>query len=771
MQFDMRSPFVRPVTRLKASGFLLILMFGNLNWAAISPAQAQPQTAPTSAAFCLQEREIESDRLFFSRMRRLEADLSADRQEAASDQMIALIKLISTLPAPQKSLRLAGLITEDPGYNPNPWQTLIQKADERDRPDLVLPMLAEAVREVRTLGAGYSFLKSQTLLAIARAYLTLDQFEAAAATLNLAAQAVQTVQGDEFKVNALVPIADAAVSAGRAEQAIALLNQANRHARAIVHPNPMRRSSALAKVATSYAKAGQPNVAQQIVQELGNVPYAQGQAWLEIVRMRLTQNQFEEAAANARDIADPSARAIALAEVASGYTARNLAGGETLFQEAVTVAKSVNDTEFTLETVVNTYAAVRIDPALAVAQDMGDAEKRASVLTNIALQLWGQRQTDAAAAVMQQVETALRQIPSDWQAFHLRHLMQRAIAVAAYEPAIRIATAPTDPFLAGDRDIALLLLLQRAAERQNLAAADQAFLKITPENLEIRSQAMMAMATAYVNARQTDRALELRQAIHPADGLTQVRLTAAIARQLIRTGNIDPATDLFNEARTTVAALATPGDRLQAAAAVALEVANARQPVDTAMLDLVRRSAVEINDFSTSNYYLWSLVEQIVALRHYDLALQVALVTPDPDRRDMSLGTVAEAALRDGQTDRVLEVIDQSRTPERRVGLLLALVERARQDGQPQQAIAHLARALELARTIPDPEIRTFTFGNEGGTVVDDDRDRASAYEAIAIHYAQLARQAEALRVAGLIQNPQERNRVRRRVLCYRTRA
>jgi tetratricopeptide (TPR) repeat protein len=249
-----------------------------------------------------------------------------------------------------------------------------------------------------------------------------------------------------------------------------------------------------------------------------------------------------------------------------------------------------------------------------------------------------------------------------------------------------------------------------------------------------------------------------------------VRLTAAIARQLLLTGNIDPATDLFNEARTTAAGLATPIDRLQAAAAVALEVANARQPVDPAMLDLVRRSAVEINDFSTSSYYLWSLVEQTVSLRHFDLALQLALATPDPDRREMSLGTVAEAALRDGHTDQVLKVIDQSRTPEIRVGLLLSLVERARQDGQPQEAIAYLARALELARTIPDPEIRTFTFGNEGGTVVDDDRDRASAYEAIAIHYAQLARQAEALRVAGLIQHPQERDRVRRRVLCYGTR-
>ncbi len=766
----MRSPFFQSSRWLKSSGFLLILVFGNLHQFALAPAQAQPQPTRAMTGFCLQEQDTESDRHFFSRMRRLEADLAAERLESASDQMTALLKLAGSLPAPQKALRLAGLITEEPGYNPNPWRTLIEKADERDQPGLVLPMLAEAVRETRTLGAGYSFLKSQTLLAIARAYLALDQLEAAGATLELAARAVQTVQGDEFKVNALVPIADAAVSAGRVDRAIALLNQANRHASAIVHPNPTRRRSALAKVAASYAKAGQITLAQQIAQSLTDVPYAQGQAKLEIVRMQLTQSQWESAAATARSIADPSARAIALAEVASAYTARNLTGGEALFQEAVTVAKSVNDTEFTLETVVNTYAGVRIDPALAVAQAMTDAEKRSSVLTNLALQLWGQQQTDQAAAVMQQVETALRQVPSDWQAFQVRHLVQRAIAVSAYDPAIRIATAPTDPFLAGDRDIVLLLIVQRAAERQALAAADQAWMSIAPENLEIRSQAMMALATAYVNANQADRALELRQAVHPTDGLTQVRLTAAIARQLLLTGNIDPATDLFNEARTTAAGLATPIDRLQAASAVALEVANARQPVDPSMLNLVRRSAVEINDFSTSSYYLWSLVEQTVALRHFDLALQLALATPDPDRREMSLGTVAEAALRDGHTDQVLKVIDQSRTPEIRVGLLLSLVERARQDGQPQEAIAYLARALELARTIPDPEIRTFTFGNEGGTVVDDDRDRASAYEAIAIHYAQLARQAEALRVAGLIQHPQERDRVRRRVLCYETR-
>lgn len=767
----MRSPLSQSFMWLKASGFLLILVFGNWHQMAIFPAQAQPQTRPTTATFCQQEQEAESDRHFFSRMRRLEADLAADRQEAASDQMIALLKLAGSLPAPQKALRLAGLITEEPGYSPNPWRTLIQKADERDQPGLVLPMLAEAVRETRTLGAGYSFLKSQTLLAIARAYLALDQLEAAGATLELAAQAVQTVQGDEFKVNALVPIADAAMSAGRVDRAIALLHQANRHASAIIHPNPTRRSSAQAKVAASYARAGQITLAQQIAQRLIDVPYAQGQAKLEIVRMQLTQSQWEAAAATARGIADPSARAIALAEVASAYTARNRAEGAALFQEAVTVAKSVNDTEFTLETVVNTYAGVRIDPALAVAQEMTDAEKQSSVLTNLALQLWGQRQTDQAEAVMQQVEVALRRVPSDWQAFQVRQLVQRAIAIAAYDPAIRIATAPTDPFLVGERDIVLLLILQRAAERQALAAADQAWIKIAPENLEIRGQAMMALATAYVNANQADRALELRQAVQSADGLTQVRLTAAIARQLLLTGNIDPATDLFNEARTTAAALTTPIDRLQAAAAVVLEVVNARQPVDTAMLDLVRRSAVEINDFSTSSYYLWSLVEQTVALRHFDLALQLALATPDPDRREMSLGTVAEAALRNGQTDLVLKIIDHSHTPESRVGLLLSLVERARQDGQPQQAIAHLARALELARTIPDPEIRTFTFGIEGGTVVDDDRDRASAYEAIAIHYAQLARQAEALRVAGLIQNPQERDRVRRRVLCYRTRA
>ncbi|MFQ3618080.1 MAG: hypothetical protein SNJ57_13400 [Cyanobacteriota bacterium] len=730
----------------------------------------QPQSTRPAIEFCRQEQEAESDRHFFSRMRRLEADLAADRQAAASDQMIALLKLAGSLPAPQKALRLAGLITEEPGYSPNLWRTLIQKADERDQPGLVLPVLAEALRETRTLGAGYSFLKSQTLLAIARAYLTLDQWEAAGATLDLAAQAVQTVRGDEFKVNALVPIAEAAVSAGRVDWAIALLNQANRHASAIVHPNPTRRSSALAKVATGYAKAGQISLAQQIAQGLVDVPYAQGQAKLEIVRMQLTQSQWESAAATARGIADPSARAIALAEVASAYTARNRAEGEALFQAAVSVAKSVNDAEFTLETVVNTYASVRIDPALAVAQAMTDAEKRSSVLTNLALQLWGQRQTDQAEAVMQQVEDALRQVPSDWQAVQVRQLVQRAIAVSAYEPAIRIATAPTDPVLVGDRDIVLLLIVQRAAERQALAAADRAFMKIAPENLDIRGQAMVALATAYINTSQTDRALELGQAIDPADGLMQVRLTAAIARQLLLTGNIDPATDLFDQARTTAAALTTPIDRLQAAAAIALEVANAGQPVDTAMLDLIRRSAVEINDFSTSSYYLWSLVEQTVALRHFDLALRLALATPDPDRRDLSLGTVAAAALRDGQTDRVLAVIDHSHTPEHRVGMLLGLVEQARQDGQPQQAIAHLARALALAHTIPDPEIRTLIFGNEGGTVVDDDTDRASAYEAIALHYAQLARQADALRVAGLIQNRRERDRVRQRVLCYRTR-
>lgn len=773
-----------------------------------SGAPTDTTSTPDATVYCQQEQLQAIEAALTNQTGQLRQAIEQQQWEAANQILLHLIQTIETIPVAQNRANwVTNLILEAGNADQALWSQVIEHATTR-QPDSIAALLEAVIQLIQRFDNAYSSLKTRTWVVLADAYRHLEQPQQATAALAQALQASRTIQGAEFKTNALTAIATAYLAIDQPQLAIEVLNQSQTEAIAIEHSDRNRRNIALSRVGVAYAQADRPDAALRIAAQIAGTPPAQGAVLLAVTRS-LSPQDIAAAAQLAQTIPHPESQAIALTEVARQYIEQgNRRAAATTFARAVQVARLMTDAEFTLEQITSLYAVAQPNAALSIARSIQDPEKRSNVLFEIALRYQLSGRAKRAEAVIQEVVTTVPQVSSDWQTFHLQHLITRAIEADAYGLAIMLTEGLTDSFLVASRDPLLLDIVDAAVQDNQLAAARQATEAIPRANPYLRSQALQQLATAYIQTNETEKALDLIDRLDPAYPLQQVQLQAAIARELWRMGETEAAVALFAQTRQQAAMLSTATEQIEAWGSLLLEQSNATRSNDssdldhaftnsliddqigslndllpdsgnaasdasvfaaekTAMIDQLQAVVQQLPDDYTGSTYLRGIVERLSIAGHLDIALRVAMTNPLDAERNSQLSTVGYAALLAGKPEMVMQVVQVNTAPEQQVRTLLELANRYIQTNQSESALPLLTQAVQLARRIPDPESRVLTLGTDGGTVVEDESDRGSLLESIAITYGQLNR-PEALEVAELIQDKTLRDRVKQRLQCFR---
>jgi tetratricopeptide (TPR) repeat protein len=753
------------INLMGANGAIAFSLNSNQSLSEVTTFEPIDPVVPATQS-CQQEQTQTAELQIIRLIQLTDRELSEQRFASARKLFRHTLQTIQSLPDPQlRSNWITNLINEETSGEHNVWLKLIQLPTVRETEPTVT-VLEDAVATIQTLDTGYSFVKANSFIRIANAYTTLGKADRSEEILALAQQTTQTIEGAEFSVLILTQIAEAYLDLGENALAIGALNQAEQYID-VVDLNDLQRENLLAQVGMIYAKAQEVEAALEIA-EGSDTALNKGSIELEVVRAYLGKNQLEQAYALTQTIAQPESQAIAFVEIANQlFEQGELTEADARFEKAVSIARSLTDAEHILLQVITAYQHASPDRALTAAQTLRSPELRANALTQVALAYTAIGQTTNATIAAERAVQALQQIPPDWITFNARTFVNQAIEAQAYELAIRLTESLTDPFLGFERAQLLLDIAQAATDRNQFSVAQAAVEAIPPENVEMRSRGWQTIAVSYINVNQPDAALELLNQIDRAYPVYRVQMLSMMARQFELTGNSKTAFDLFEQAQQEIRAIGSPTETLQALGTLVVEYRNANQPIDSSLIQQIQQTTLEFGDDTTSNFHLRSVVEQLLAANHYETAFQIAQIVPSQYERDSLLEQISQQALGSVSEQMILQTIDAIDSPEAQTRQLLSLIDRHLFMQSSRDVDLLLNKSIQITRTIPDPETRVLVFGNEGGTVVEDEFDRASLLEVIALRYAQLGQADAAFEVANDIQNAAERDRVIQRIRCH----
>lgn len=747
------------------SGVMALALLGTASSVWL-PAQAQGpvQSRPV---VCATERQQVAQAALNDIQNEFEREIRKQHYYQAGQTLAQFFELVRPLNEEARVGYLSLFLLEESGQQYAQWRQWVDVAIESKDTTAIAPSLNAAIEATQSISSSRSFSKTRLFIALANVYAELGYPESAAALLNEALQASQTIRGAEFQTNALTPLAIAYLEIQQPEQAIAVLQRARAAAEQVNHPAyPTRRGRALGQVAAAYAKADQIETAIELVRQIENAPENQGYALQAIVEAYLRQGDRTAAMELTRTIEVPAVRAATLLKIAEYEASQgNLEQASELYAE---VGEMSPDEVGVLNPFVEGYAQVDADAALALSRTFARPEQRFLALSTISLAYRQAEKPQQADAVVEEMVAAAQQIPPDWQGYDVSREVERAIAAQAYGQAIRLARVPDSALSYYSREQVLGDIAYRAAKAGDDAVVNQALAAMNPADVESRTRALEAVALVYVQADQVDRALALAEQIDPTYPAYRVRILAAIAGEVYRIGGIDPATPLFNQALQQTQALARPEDKVMGLGAIGLAYSSSGQITQAQeLIEQIKPIVASFSEPYLATAALQPLVEKYSAADQHAIALQMAQLIPETSSRSNVLQSAIEQAIDAEQYGLIPPVLDGLELPEMRARWLLVVSDRYRQSGQTTEALQTLVPALEVTRTVADPEIRVMVFGTDGATVVEDDFDRASLLESIALRYSLMGQQPQARQVAGLIQDQETRNRVNQRLRCW----
>ncbi|HIK57248.1 MAG TPA: hypothetical protein IGS37_19055 [Synechococcales cyanobacterium M55_K2018_004] len=731
------------------------------------------QTSLPAPVNCVQER----NQLAENRVRDLLSLTQQHLERGRTAQAAATLQraLVALRQVPDVATRRTLLNTLSPG--PETADDLLRLVVSRSSTQAVPPVLTEMLATVRGLGSGYRLTQVQQFTAIARHYTQIGNPAAALQALQEALEASRTVRGEDAQANALLLIIETAIDTRQNAFALPLLPSARQSIAAIPNLPADKQGLLLSRLAIAQAKLLQLDAATQTWQQVRSPAYARGMAAQALVRAYLQQQNATTALRIAETVTPDDAKARTFAEIGSWYASQGMDDPAIAqFTRALQIARPLTDDEFTLMEVGMRYAAHFPARTAAIAASLRDPEKRATVYGQVALGYFAQQQFSQATAANQQAIAAMRQMANDWGALEASEGMERAIAAQAYELAIQLAEAKVSNQFPAIQNELLIKIAQQTAARHQFDLALRAVQAIPAIYPDQRVQALQAIAATYVRANQTQTALQLVEQLPATARVQRVRLQGAIAHLLWQGGN-PAANQVFERALQQARAIPAPADQVRALGNLAYTASISRQTAYVNQtLALAQQTTQTIQNPQQNAAALTSLTFSLISAGEYEKAVQLARTIRSQNERNAQLFALGDRAIAAGSYTATLQALDAMTVPQNRARLLLNLVRQTVVMGNPQLATTLLNRAVSIARTIPDPERRVETFvrdydpqGNPITTLeIEDEFDRSSVLEAIALHYAELGQPAAALQTAGLIQDRTMRDRLIERIRCVR---
>lgn len=764
--------------RTSAIAALLCLSFSSvtsLGLQAQALSSMLAQAVPSSSSLnCRAERQQNQEALLGGALEQAEQYIAGGRFDQASQLLVQTLRAIRGMEnsAAKVSLleRVVGSLGENVAYI-SPLERLIQAVPSQN-PQAALTVLSNAYDTTQTLSSGYGASKTRTLTALANYATWVRQPARSLSILSQAVSASNPIQGAEFKTIALSGIAEAYINAEQANSAAPILARSLQFAQTINSPNPYLKTAALERIASLYARINQLDRALKVVRSIP-VPNYPSATLRTIVSQYSEAGQVDRALELLRTIPAADQKVELLATIAGRLTAQQPDRARALYAEAVSTARSTQNAQ-----VVVTVAVRYVESGGLVAaadetvQAIDDAFVKAPALGVIAIAYAKAGQGGRSEVLLTQALTTLATITEvSNRNSATQQLIDQAVQSRRYDYALRAAQIiQAGEEIPSNRVDVLTRTAERAIAANRYDAALDITRQIPPSFVEWRNRLFLQIARGFAQAGEFDRAQAIAQE-ESNDPSFQPKILAAVAAQiLLVTGQIDPATVLFDQSIKLATAIGYAPFKAETFAAIAMERLRANHAGDAEqLLNQAIATAQAIKDTESRRSVLRTIAEQLTAANYYSAALQIAAATPDSTERVYTLNQAIEKAVNAGDLTVATAALDQINDPVLKTRWLVTVTDRYRQLGDRTQAANTLNQAFQRARTIPGAESQTVNVrGGENPLVGEDDQDRGSFLEVIALKYAQIGQVSQALQVAQVLENRTARRQLIGRIGCYR---
>ncbi|MFG6103085.1 hypothetical protein U2F10_12580 [Leptothoe sp. EHU-05/26/07-4] len=662
-------------------------------------------------------------------------------------------------------------------------------------------VLTSANTLVQGIPDDYRFEKSGLLTKTAAGYAALGEQTTALDLLSQARQLAANVQGAGLQTTALTMVGRQYAAVGAGAIAIEVANQALQQAETINPQDSDRQAQTLAAIAVIYAEAGDIGQALQLAKSIEQ-PYAQENAMGSIALSAARLGQMDQAADLVQQLTldEPTIEASKNIGV---YLAKrdDQAQAQLYFDQAITaIANHGYPGPLFTETMLDAGLSETTMKALAVAP--GDQFKVDGLMDLATYYANVENNKAVASDALQQAMTATAEVEQDYMQRDLwEKIYKRAIELENYDLALAAVDMLVAKGLSFNEIEDYTTIAVAAAKSGQIESALKATEQIDPSYIANTNRAWGEIAVAYAVAGDFDTAFATVEKTNSFPGPDYVRALVRIGLQQQQGGLLEAADVTVEQAHQVAQAIDNEPDQLIALNAIALE--HARMGLTEAANNFLEPVLVTLKAQSTDDLWmLQPLVEAWAEIGEYGFAVQMLDAVPEEypesprwktllvdrliedqedyatalevieSREDSAIKAaemmrVAELYFRDGKTDQTLKILNRvANASDVGVDQWLRMAELYSYLGQTESIVPLLDRAFEVAKTVPGEESQVIYLRED--LAVDDEQDRGSLYEKIAVAYGRNGSYDRGLAVAEQLQDTLNRNQTMDRLNCYR---
>ncbi|MBD2043669.1 tetratricopeptide repeat protein [Microcoleus sp. FACHB-672] len=698
-----------------------------------------------------------------------------EQTEKAEETLLQAFTSLQNLTDEQIKASFLEEIVAGSNNQPGVLSQILERYEQTGQKEKAQTLLSPALQLTQSLSASSSLVKTNALSSLAGFYAKLGQKSQAAELISQALQSEKTIQGAESKVKALTAIAKAYVAVNEFDKATQILSQALQFSQSVEYADSNQKAWVLEPIALSYAQAGNYTKAIEVAEQITDAEYYQGTALAGIANQYAQQGKLRQATQLATTIKMVQVQAKALTDIATTSVKNgNKDGGFEIFSQALKVAQTepqpYNKAALVSEIVIQYAQAGEPDAAFTGVQAISEPQIKARTLGYIALQYAKMGQSEKAAQVANQAFNSVAEIKDARQKLDVSGEMLRNYTKAGfYNYAIQAGEKLGEVFKqAGNSlDLAdgmlqsenLRKLSLQAIEAGNYDIALQAA-QMIPNSIgyPLKNPTLYQVALAYAKTGQLDKAEQIARNMGNYSPFSQFQILAATALQAQNSA-------LLSQTLQEAKAIADPEKKTYALAAIALETAKFGQKTTDSEIIAEALETAQTVDENTN--LLTEISYQLIQAEKYEMALPFVKAIKIEDYKNNKLQEIAQAAIQSEQYSAAISSANALvNNPQAHARILLLLADKHIEAGQTDRVDEILSKTIEVTRTIAGPESQIMNVTES--IQVDDEYDRASLYETIAIKYAEAKQYDRALQVTQNIQNVADRDLAQKRLACFR---
>jgi tetratricopeptide (TPR) repeat protein len=640
---------------------------------------------------------------------------------------------------------------------------LIDSSQPTDRAALVT-MVDTTYPIVRNLSSGYSRLKVQSLINLARAYKKLNVVDRPLSLLFEATQNVNGVRGAELQANLLSEIAKVYIQwneTGTAQQVLTqALAQSDKAAKD--QTDPARKYASRWGIVSAYIEMGQVDRAIELLQPVTDTGMLDT-LYVTAVRQYISQNSFDRATQVIARIPGAGAKAQAYTDLAVAYRRQNqIILADSTFDTAVKTARSnTTDGDPTLESIARTYAQAGGLESVERMVDGIPPNNRGYVLMTLAGEYDKRGQAEKSKQFLDRLITLSSSVPDAIGAWIYNSGISGGYFATALE-ALRRTNASADQYDS---------FVYYAIANGKIDSAAEIARSLGTAELDRKNRLLQQVAVGYAKANQPEQAFSTVQTItNDGNEPYQIITIAQIAAIQRSQGQNASADSLFARANQQASALTNMRQKVFALGTIARELhaSGLRQQAQS-----VVNQVIQAIGNSTDVTLYEGLLSLFIQADQLDRAWQIGQAVPkslQSKTQYVSFLELMNASINAGRFDIAVAAAKATPAPPQQARAFVNIAK-AQLTGQTTPPLGALALALQAAKTVPGAEQILIELppdldGISRGTVEDAD-DRGSLYEEIALLYAQSGYVQRGLEVAQLLQDTRNRDRIRQHVNCF----